>query len=58
MGYIRYKLPDETHKILKSVSSTLGMKESEISRIAIMEYLKSLSVISDRVKKRKMRLKI
>ncbi len=58
MGYIRYKLPDETHGILKMVSKRLGMKESEISRIALMEYLKSLSLITERVKKRRMMLKI
>ncbi|MFH0949087.1 MAG: hypothetical protein V1802_01220 [Candidatus Aenigmatarchaeota archaeon] len=51
MGYVRYKLPKETHDILKKVCSRLGMKESEISRIALMEYLRSLSVLSERVKK-------
>jgi len=53
MGYIRYKLPTETHKILKSVCKSLGMKESEISRIALMEYLRSLSVLSEKVKKKR-----
>lgn len=52
MAYVRYKLPDETHKILKSVSAKLGMKESEISRIALMEYLKSLGILNERVKKK------
>ena len=52
MAYVRYKLPDETHRILKKVSSRLGMKESEISRIALMEYLKSLGVLTERVKKK------
>lgn len=51
MGYIRYKLPDKTHEILKKVCKKLGTKESEISRLALMEYLKSLSVISEKVKK-------
>ena len=51
MGYIRYKLPDGTHAILKGVCDKLDMKESEISRIALMEYLKSLGVLSDRMKK-------
>ena len=51
MGYIRYKLPDGTHAILKGVCEKLDMKESEISRIALMEYLKSLGVLSDRMKK-------
>jgi len=58
MGYIRYKLSDETHGLLKKVSDRLGMKESEISRIALMEYLKSIGVISERVKKRRVTLKI
>ncbi|MBI4018585.1 MAG: hypothetical protein HY368_03170 [Candidatus Aenigmarchaeota archaeon] len=52
MAYVRYKLPEETHKLLKKVSSRLGMKESEISRIALMEYLKSLGVLNERVKKK------
>ena len=52
MAYVRYKLPDETHKMLKKVSARLGMKESEISRIALMEYLKSLGVLNERVKKK------
>lgn len=54
MAYVRYKLPGETHKILKRVCKRLGMKESEISRIALMEYLKSLGLLSDRVKKLKL----
>ncbi len=58
MGYIRYKLSDETHEILKKVCDRLGMKESEISRIALMEYLKSIGVISERVKKRRVTLNI
>lgn len=51
MGYIRYKLPEGTHGILKAVCEKLDMKESELSRIALMEYLKSLGVLSDRMKK-------
>ena len=51
MGYVRYKLPEETHSILKRMSRNLGMKESEISRIALIEYMKSLSLISEKVKK-------
>ncbi len=50
MGYIRYKLSDETEAILEEVCDKLGMKKSEISRIALMEYLKSLSVVSQKVK--------
>jgi hypothetical protein len=51
MAYVRFKLSDDTHRILKKVCSRLGMKESEISRIALLEYLKSLSVLSEEVKK-------
>jgi antitoxin component of RelBE/YafQ-DinJ toxin-antitoxin module len=51
MGYVRYKLPDETHEILKRVCKRLGMKESEMSRMALMDYLRSLSVLSEKVKK-------
>jgi len=53
MAYVRFKLSDDTHRILRNVCSKLGMKESEISRIALIEYLKSLSVLSAEVKKHK-----
>ena len=51
MGYVRYKLPDQTHQMLKKVCMRLGMKESEISRISVMEYLKSIGVLSENVRK-------
>ena len=51
MGYIRYKLPDKTHQILKGVCERLDMKESELSRIALMEYLKTLGVLNEKVRK-------
>lgn len=50
MGYIRFKLSDETEEILDNVCKKLGMKKAEISRMAVMEYLKSLSVVSAKVK--------
>lgn len=52
MAYVRYKLSDGLHQILKEVCKKLGMKESELSRQAVMEYLKSLSVISQKVKEK------
>lgn len=54
MAYVRYKLPEETHKILRKVCKKLGMKESEISRIALMEYLKSIGLLSEKVKRMKL----
>lgn len=52
MAYVRYKLSEELHKIFKEVCKKIGMKESELSRQALMEYLKSLSVISEKVKEK------
>jgi len=52
MGYVRYKISDKTEKILEEVCNKLGMKKSEISRVALMEYLKSLSIISQKVKEK------
>lgn len=49
MGYVRYKLPEQTHEMLRRMSSRFGMKESEVSRIALMEYMRSLGVLSERV---------
>lgn len=51
MAYVRYKLPEESHEILKKVCTRLGMKESEISRIALMQYLHSLGILSDKVRR-------
>ncbi len=45
MGYIRYKVPEEMHQIMKGVCEKLGLKESEMSRIALYEYLKSIRAI-------------
>jgi len=53
MAYVRYKLPEETHKILKKACKSLGLKESEISRIALMDYMKSLGILSEKVRSRK-----
>ena len=58
MGYVRYKLSNESHDMLRKVSRRLGMKESELSRVALMEYLKSLGVLSERVKSRNVGIKI
>ena len=52
MGYIRYKVSDKTESILEDVCKKLGMKKSELSRLALMEYLKSLSIISQTVKEK------
>jgi hypothetical protein len=58
MGYVRYKLSGESHDMLRKVSRRLGMKESELSRLALMDYMKSIGVLEERVNKRRMRLKI
>jgi len=42
MAYIKYKVTEELHKIIRDTSSHIGIKESELSRQAIIEYLKSL----------------
>ena len=52
MGYVRYKISDKTEKILEDVCKKLGMKKSELSRLALMEYLKSLSIMSQKVKEK------
>ena len=58
MGYVRYKLSDESHQMLKRVSRRLGMKESEISRVALMDYMKSLGILSESVRKKRMKIGI
>ena len=54
MGYVRYKLPDKTHDILKRICERLDMKESEVSRIALMEYMRSLGVLSEHAKRHRL----
>ena len=54
MGYVRYKLPDKTHDILKRICERLDMKESEVSRIALIEYMRSLGVLSEHAKKHRL----
>jgi hypothetical protein len=44
MAYIKYKVTEELHKIIRDVSGKIGIKESELSRQAVIEYLKSLDV--------------
>ncbi len=51
MGYVRYKLSEETHEIMRKVSIRLGIKESELSRLAVMEYMKSLGILAERAKR-------
>ena len=51
MAYVRYKLSEETHDILRRMSRKLGLKESEISRMAVIEYMKSLGLISEGVRR-------
>lgn len=51
MGYIRFKLSKELDGIAEQVCMKLGMKKSELARVALIEYLKSLSLLSQQVKK-------
>lgn len=51
MGYVRYKLSPETHHMLKKLCVHLGMKESEISRIALFEYMRLLGILSEGAQK-------
>lgn len=44
MAYIKYKVTDELHKTIKEICKKIGIKESELSRQAIIEYLKSLGI--------------
>lgn len=53
MAYVRFKLSDDVHGMLKRVCKQLGMKESEMSRIALMEYMKSLGVFSEEIRTKK-----
>lgn len=46
MAYIRYKVTNELHKTIKAICKKIGLKESELSRTAIIEYLKSLGAFN------------
>ena len=44
MAYIKYKVSEELHKQVKEICKKIGIKESELSRQALIEYLKSLGL--------------
>jgi len=46
MAYIKYKVTDELHKTIRDICKKIGLKESELSRTAIVEYLKSLGAFN------------
>jgi hypothetical protein len=41
------------HKTIKQVCKKLGLKESELSRMAVLEYLRSMNVFEDKLKNKK-----
>jgi hypothetical protein len=57
MGYVRYKVPEETHQIMRSVCQRLGLRESEMSRIALYEYLKSVKAIENNLHSKRFRIR-
>lgn len=50
MGEIRFYTRDGEDEIINTVCKKMGWKKSELGKLALREYLKSLSVISKRVK--------
>ncbi len=46
MAYIKYKVSDELHKTIKELCKKIGLKESELSRQALIEYLKGMNVFN------------
>ncbi len=54
LAYVRYKLSSEMHTELKNMAKKLGMKESEISRLALIEYMKSFGILHEKVGKRRL----
>ena len=46
MAYIKYKVSDELHKTVKELCKKIGLKESELSRQALIEYLKEMNVFN------------
>ena len=52
MAYIRFKVSEEMHKTIREICKKLGVKESELSRTALMEYLRSIGAFSEKIKKK------
>lgn len=48
MAYIRYKVSDELHKQIKQLCKKMGLKESELSRQALIQYLKELGMFNQK----------
>jgi len=46
---VKVYLTPEQKKLLERICSSLGMDESEVLRVAFMDYAKSLSLITERV---------
>ena len=46
MAYIKYKVSEELHKTIKELCKKIGLKESELSRQALIEYLKEMNVFN------------
>ncbi len=42
MAYIKYKVTDELHSNIRALCKKMGIKESELSRVALIEYMKEL----------------
>ena len=46
---VKVYLTPEQKKLLERICHSLGMDESEVLRVAFMDYAKSLSLITERV---------
>ena len=52
MGEVRFKTTRQEDEIIDNVCQKMGWKRADLGRQALNEYLKSLSVISQRVKEK------
>ena len=47
---VKVILSKEQRKILKKIAQKLGLSESEVMRMALMDYAKSISLIKEHVR--------
>ena len=47
--WIKVYLSKEQKRLVEKIAKSLGIPESEVMRLAFMEYAKSLSLITDKV---------
>lgn len=58
MPEIRFKLSRKEMVIVEEVTQALGVKKSDLARMSLLEYLRSLSVLGGSIDKERLRQRL